>query len=52
LILLVGGNPLPDAVAAKLLLAEGGTVILIHLKGTFKLSQCHEAMDRKPERIS
>jgi hypothetical protein len=36
LILLVGSNPLPNAVAAKLLLAEGGTVTLIHSKGTLE----------------
>jgi len=34
LFLLVGGNPLPNAVAGKLLLAEGGTIVLVHSPNT------------------
>lgn len=34
LMLLVGGNPLPNFVAAKLLLREGGTLHLLHSPGT------------------
>ncbi len=34
LILLVGGNPLPNAVAGKLLVASGGTITLVHSKDT------------------
>jgi len=34
LILLVGGNPLPNAVAGKLLVKPGGTITLIHSDGT------------------
>jgi hypothetical protein len=34
LILLVGGNPLPNAVAGKLLVKPGGTITLIHSYGT------------------
>lgn len=30
LILLVGGNPLPNAVAGKLLARSGGTITLLH----------------------
>lgn len=34
LILLVGGNPLPNAVAGKLLVKSDGTITLIHSEGT------------------
>ncbi|MCA9941320.1 MAG: hypothetical protein KC418_21915 [Anaerolineales bacterium] len=34
LFLLVGGNPLPNAVAGKLLLREGGTIVLVHSNDT------------------
>ena len=33
LILLVGGNPLPNAVAGKLLVKDGGRITLLHSKG-------------------
>ncbi|HWP47345.1 MAG TPA: hypothetical protein VNM22_09310 [Candidatus Limnocylindrales bacterium] len=42
LFLLVGGNPLPNAVAGKLLTAPGGTITLIHsggAAGTAKVAQ-------------
>jgi hypothetical protein len=38
LFLLVGGNPLPSAVAAKLLLAPQGKITLIHSRGTFDVA--------------
>jgi len=34
LLLLVGGNPLPNAIAGKLLIAPGGTITLVHSGGT------------------
>lgn len=39
LILLVGGNPLPNAVAGKLLIASGGTITLIHSEDTFEVAR-------------
>lgn len=39
LLLLVGSNPLPNAVAGKLLLTSGGTITLIHSKEGFDLAQ-------------
>jgi hypothetical protein len=39
LFLLIGENPLPNYVAAKLLLKEGGTLHLIHTSGTDKQAQ-------------
>lgn len=39
LLLLVGSNPLPNAVAGKLLLAPGGTITLIHSRDGFDLAQ-------------
>jgi len=41
LILLVGGNPLPNAVAGKLLIAPGGTITLVHsgASGTAGIAQ-------------
>ena len=39
LLLLVGGNPLPNAVAGKLLAAPGGTITLVHSKDTADVAQ-------------
>lgn len=39
LILLVGGNPLPNAVAGKLLLKLGGTITLLHSGNTAAIAQ-------------
>ncbi|HZU70954.1 MAG TPA: hypothetical protein VFA09_27000 [Ktedonobacteraceae bacterium] len=39
LLLLVGSNPVPNAVAGKLLIAPGGTITLIHSKEGLKLAQ-------------
>lgn len=39
LILLVGGNPLPNAVAGKLLATEGGRISLIHSRATQPVAQ-------------
>lgn len=39
LLLLVGGNPLPNAVAGKLLVAPGGTVTLVHSRDTLDVAQ-------------
>jgi hypothetical protein len=39
LILLVGGNPLPNAVAGRLLVAQGGTISLVHSAGTADVAQ-------------
>ncbi len=39
LFLLVGGNPLPNVVAGKLLLASGGRITLVHSQGTFDVAQ-------------
>lgn len=39
LILLVGGNPLPNAVAGKLLVKPGGTITLIHSVSTADVAQ-------------
>lgn len=42
LLMLVGGNPLPNAVAGKLLVAPGGTITLVHsggAAGTGKVAQ-------------
>lgn len=39
LILLVGGNPLPNAVAGKLLLKPGGTITLLHSGDTAATAQ-------------
>jgi hypothetical protein len=38
LILLVGGNPLPNAVAGKLLLANQGVINLVHSQATAKIA--------------
>jgi len=38
-LLLVGGNPLPNAVAGKLLTADSGTITLIHSKDTLGVAQ-------------
>jgi hypothetical protein len=37
--LLIGENPLPNYVAARLLLASGGTPYLVHTNGTDKLAK-------------
>jgi len=39
LILLVGGNPLPNAVAGKLLVAPEGKITLVHSKGTAEVAR-------------
>src|SRR5438876_909835 len=39
LLLLVGSNPVPNAVAGKLLTATGGTITLIHSDDGFDLAQ-------------
>jgi len=39
MILLVGGNPLPNAVAGRLLVAQGGTISLVHSAGTADVAQ-------------
>lgn len=39
LLLLVGSNPLPNAVAGKLLTAQGGTITLVHSKNSFPVAQ-------------
>lgn len=39
LLLLVGSNPLPDAVAGKLLAAPGGKITLIYSKDSFPLAE-------------
>lgn len=53
LILLVGGNPLPNAVAGKLLTASGGNIILIHSKGTAGIAQnLMEWLNRVAEHIA
>ncbi len=39
LLLLVGSNQIPNAVAGKLLVAKGGTITLIHSGGSFPLAQ-------------
>ncbi len=39
LILLVGANPLPNAVAGKLLVAPGGEITLVHSKGTAEVAR-------------
>lgn len=39
LLLLVGSNPLPNAVAGKLLTASGGTITLIHSEDGFDLAR-------------
>ncbi|SRR5579875_1995 len=39
LVLLVGSNPLPNAVAGKLLTAPGGTITLIHSEDGFPLAR-------------
>lgn len=39
LLLLVGGNPLPNAVAAELLLAEGGRCTLVHTDDTLGVAE-------------
>ncbi len=39
LLLLVGSNPVPNAVAGKLLTAPGGTITLIHSKDGFELAK-------------
>jgi ferredoxin len=39
LILLVGGNPLPNAVAGELLVNPGGTITLIHSSDTFDIAK-------------
>ena len=39
LLLLVGSNPIPNAVAGKLLIRPGGTITLIHSKDGFKIAQ-------------
>lgn len=39
LILLVGGNPLPNAVATELLINEGGTITLLHSQVTASIAQ-------------
>jgi hypothetical protein len=39
LLLLVGSNPIPNAVAGKLLVAQGGTITLIHSSGSLPLAQ-------------
>lgn len=38
LVLLVGSNPLPNAVASRLLVEEGGRITLVHSKGTAKIA--------------
>ncbi len=38
LILLVGANPLPNAVAGRLLVAPGGEITLVHSKGTAEVA--------------
>src|SRR5437660_3497319 len=43
LLLLIGSNPLPNAVAGKLLVAEGGMITLIHSKDTAPLAERLEA---------
>ena len=40
LILLVGGNPVPNAVAAKLLAKRGGTISLIYSEGSSSIAEC------------
>lgn len=55
LVVLVGANPLPNFIAARLLLADGGTLHLLHSPDTceianrigqrFKLFQTHEIQD-------
>jgi len=39
LILLVGSNPLPNAVAGKLLVESGGTISLIYSEGTSEIAE-------------
>jgi hypothetical protein len=39
LLLLVGSNPIPNAVAGKLLVAKGGTITFIHSAGSLPLAQ-------------
>jgi hypothetical protein len=39
LILLVGGNPLPNYVAARILGKQGGTVHLVHTQKTYRIAQ-------------
>jgi hypothetical protein len=39
LLLLVGSNPIPNAVAGKLLVAAGGTITLIHSAGSLPLAE-------------
>lgn len=42
LVLLVGSNPLPNAVASQLLVEEGGCITLVHSKGTAKIADSLE----------
>ncbi|MEW6771597.1 MAG: DUF1887 family CARF protein [Bacillota bacterium] len=39
LVLLVGSNPLPDAVAGKLLVEPGGTITLVHSRDSFAIAE-------------
>jgi hypothetical protein len=48
LLLLVGSNPVPNAVAGKLLIAPGGTITLIHSKEGFDLAERLQAWLDRP----
>ena len=39
LILLVGSNPLPNAVAGRLLTADNATITMLHSRGSFRVAQ-------------
>jgi hypothetical protein len=51
LLLLVGANPLPNYVAASLLLKEGGTIHLLNSKGTEKIKDLLEQAINNRDRV-
>lgn len=52
LVLLVGGNPLPNAVAGKLLTPQAGTVTLVHSAESFHVAERLQAWLRLSDSIS
>lgn len=52
LILLVGGNPLPNAVAGRLLVRPGGRITLVHSADTYSIAErLKKWFERMPHRI-